>query len=158
MSPLRRVHSDKLTQYEQGQVQNSRAGNLLALVQQMGSMAFRGRRVALLVVLCIVLATAGAQPGPSLTDMASQRACNSYFSNPACRILAVVRQKESMARGGSRSLLMAALCVLLATAGAQPGPRGPGDGGPGGGGPGGGGPGGGGPGKNFASCITRCLG
>ena len=65
-------------------MQNSRAGGLLALVQQMGIIACRGRRVALLVVLCIVLATAGAQPGPYSIDMASQRACNSYSSIPAC--------------------------------------------------------------------------
>ena len=46
-----------------------------------------------------------------------------------------------MAHGGRRVALLAALCIALATAGAQPGPFGPGGGGPGGGGPGGGGPG-----------------
>ena len=62
-----------------------------------------------------------------------------------------------MARGGRRATLLAALCIALATAGAQPGPFGPGGGGPGGGGPGGGGPGGGGPGTTSASLPTSCM-
>ena len=46
-----------------------------------------------------------------------------------------------MAVPGGQAVLVAALCLVLVTASAQPGPRGPGLGGPGGGGPGGGGPG-----------------
>ncbi len=56
-----------------------------------------------------------------------------------------------MAHSGRRAALLVALCIALATAGAQPGPFGPGGGGPGGGGPGGGGPG------DFPSVNHHCA-